>query len=50
LINVHRPRHDYRAFGLRVRSWLPLPELIPDDSAGDPDARIVYGSVPADLP
>lgn len=49
-INVHRTRHDHRAFGLRIRSCLPLPELIPDDSEGDPDAWIVYGSVPADLP
>ena len=47
---MHRARHDYQAFGLRIRSSLPLPELIPDDSEGDPDAQIVYGSVPADLP
>ena len=47
---MHRTRHDYQAFGLRIRSFLPLPELTPDDSNGDPDARIVNGSVPADLP
>lgn len=47
---MHRARHDYEAFGLRIRSSLPLPELIPDDREGDPDARIVYGSVPAELP
>lgn len=47
---MHRTRHDYQAFGLRIRSSLPLPEFIPDDSEGDPDVRIVYGSVPADLP
>ena len=42
--------NDYQAFGLRIRSSVPLPELIADDSDGDPDAQIVYGSVPADLP
>lgn len=47
---MHRTRHDYQAFGLRIRSCLPLPELIADESEGDPDAQIVYGSVPADLP
>src|SRR5260221_9698305 len=49
-IKVQHTRHDYRAFGLRIRSSLPLPELIPDDSKGNPDAHIVYGSVPAALP
>ncbi len=49
-IDVHRNRRDYRAFGLRIRSSLPLPELIPDDSEGAPDARIDCGAVPADLP
>jgi hypothetical protein len=47
---VHQTQHAYQAFGLRIRSCLPLPEIIPDDSEGDPDAQIVYGSVPADLP
>ena len=47
---MHRTQHDYRAFGLKIRSSLPLPELIHDDGDGDPDARIVCGSVPADLP
>jgi hypothetical protein len=47
---VRRTQHDYRAFGLRIRSSLPLPELIRDDSDGDPDAQVICGSVPADLP
>lgn len=47
---MHQVRHDYRVFGLRIRSCLPLPELIRDDSEGDPDAEVVYGSLPADLP
>ena len=28
---------------------MPLPELLPDVDAGDPDAQIVYGAVPAEL-
>ena len=47
---MHRTRHDYQAFGLRIRSSVLLPEFIAGDSEGGPDARIDYGSVPADLP
>jgi hypothetical protein len=47
---VQRTRHDYQVFGLKIRSAVPLPELIADDGDGAPDAEIVYGSVPADLP
>ena len=41
----------WTAFGLRIRSWLPLPELLPapDDGAAH-DVEIVCGVVPADLP
>lgn len=39
----------YTAFGLRIRSCLPLPELLPATGPGE-DVNIVYGLVPADLP
>ena len=44
--NADRPRL-YRAFGLRIRSALDLPELAPapDDGAPGEDVRIVLGSV-----
>jgi hypothetical protein len=41
--------YDYRVFGLRIRSSMPLPELLHDAEGGDPDAEIVYGTVPAEL-
>jgi hypothetical protein len=47
---VQQRHNDYRAFGLKLRSTIPLPELIADDTSGDPDAQIVFGSVPPDLP
>lgn len=42
--------HDYQAFGLKIRSAVPLPELIAGDGAGEPDAWIDYDAVPAELP
>jgi hypothetical protein len=39
--------NDYRVFGLKVRSEIPLPELIGDDAAGEPDICIVRGTVGA---
>jgi hypothetical protein len=39
----------YRAFGLAIRSCLPLPELLPADS-GPADVEVEYGEVPAELP
>ena len=41
--------HRHQAFGLRVRSVLPLPELLPADEAGAFDVEVVYGEVPAEL-
>lgn len=41
--------HDHVAFGLRVRSCLPLPELLPGVATDSPDLEIVYGEVPANL-
>lgn len=37
---------DYRVFGLRVRSSLPLPELFPIEASGQADVSIALGSVP----
>lgn len=42
--------HHYTAFGLTIRSCLPLPELLPTPDAASPDVEIVYGDVPAELP
>jgi len=39
----------YTAFGLRIRSCLLLPELLPDTGPGE-DVNIVYDPVPEDLP
>jgi len=39
------PALDYHVFGLRVRSALPLPELIPAVDAGSPDVIISTGAV-----
>src|SRR5262249_22959930 len=55
--HMDRHRHEYRAFGLRLRSCLPLPLASPGGASVDPerpadadasvDVDIVYGSVPA---
>jgi len=42
--------HQHLAFGLRVRSSLPLPELLPAVSTAQSDVEVVYGEVPAELP
>ena len=42
--------YHHQAFGLRVRSMLPLPELLPADSTVLSDVEVVYGEVPAELP
>ncbi len=42
------PWHDCVAFGLRIRSCLPLPELLPGEAA-PPDVEIVHGDVPEEL-
>lgn len=36
---------DYRVFGLKVRSEIPLPELAEDGGAGEPDVCIGRGAV-----
>jgi hypothetical protein len=46
---TNEPDPLYTAFGLRIRSCLPLPELLPASGPGD-DVVIVYGPVPEDLP
>jgi len=37
--------HDYRLFGLRLRSELELPELVADPFSDDPDITIQLGTV-----
>jgi hypothetical protein len=37
---------DYKVFGLKVRSAIPLPELFPSEVVADPDITIRAGSVP----
>lgn len=44
------PVHFHHAFGLVIRSCLPLPELLPAESGVAPEVEIVYGEVPAELP
>ena len=42
---------DYRAYGLRVRSAIPLPfDPWPDTDAVEPDVTVRLGAIPADLP
>ncbi len=40
---------NYQAFGLRIRSCLPLPELLPTTES-EFDVEVKYASVPSDLP
>lgn len=49
LIDVKGAGHEYRAFGLQIRSSLPLPEMLPATGEGEPDACIDCGTVPAKL-
>lgn len=42
--------YDHRAFGLTIRSCLPLPELLPAEPDAVPDVEIVYANVPTELP
>jgi hypothetical protein len=46
----HSPPALYRAFGLALRSALPLPELLPLGHDAPVDAEVVFGPVPAALP
>ncbi len=43
-----RPALDYQLFGLRVRSEIELPELVPAARAAEPDVRVRVGTI--DLP
>lgn len=40
----------YRAFGVRIRSELALPELLPASQDADAEVEILFGPVPAELP
>ena len=42
--------HHHQAFGLRVRTMLRLPELLPADAIGAFDIEVIYDEVPAELP
>jgi hypothetical protein len=44
------PRSFHRAFGLTIRSCLPLPELLAASDNAEPEIEIAYGSVPRELP
>jgi hypothetical protein len=49
-IEVKGAGHEYQAFGLRIRSSLQLPQMLPATGEGEPDACIDCGTVPAELP
>ena len=42
--------HHHTAFGLAIRSCLPLPELLTAEPDAPADIEIAYGEVPAELP
>ncbi len=42
--------HYHTAFGLAIRSCLPLPELLPAPAEAPVDIEVGYGEVPAELP
>ncbi len=44
------PRDFYQAFGLKIGSVLPLPELLRGQEKAAVDIEIAYGSVPEELP
>ena len=48
---VSTPRRNYRAYGLRVRSAIPLPfDPWPEAGAAEPDVAVRVGAIPADIP
>lgn len=49
-MSVPTAPHSYRAFGLTIRSCLPLPELLPADADTNVDVEILYRDVPTELP
>lgn len=44
------PRSCHRAFGLTIRSCLPLPELLAAPDCSEPDVEITFAQVPPELP
>ncbi len=42
--------HHHRAFGLTIRSCLPLPELLPVCDPTSADIEVAFGDVPVELP
>lgn len=44
-----RTWHHCKAFGLKIRSRIPVPEFVADDGTGEADVEIDYGDVPAEL-
>ena len=51
MTSASRPPRDYEAYGLSVRSPIPLPFLpLPVHRAGEPDVTVRIGATPAALP
>jgi hypothetical protein len=46
VIDAATEAYRYTLFGLRLRSQIALPELVPDVHPGEPDVEIGWGSVP----
>lgn len=47
---IEAAQHLHRAFGLTIRSCLPLPELLAADANAKVDVSIEYADVPTELP